>query len=173
MGSAYRYRLTRWLEGGRGRVCWVMLNPSTADATSDDPTIRRVLGFSRDHGFGELQVVNLFAARATTPRELGQLGLAVDVAGPGNNRAIATAIGAADTVVVAWGAAVPTVLRREAERRIRSILRRCGALGRTPWCLSTTRDGHPRHPLYVPASTTLQPWAPRPLSSPRDPSRSA
>ena len=76
----YRYRLTR--KWGYGRPCgFIMLNPSTADALHDDPTIRRCVGFAKAWGCGALIVVNLFAVRATSPREMMR---ADDPVGPEN-----------------------------------------------------------------------------------------
>src|SRR5262247_619495 len=77
-----------------------MLNPSTADAWRDDPTIRRCVALSRAMGFDALVVVNLFALRATDPRVLRR---AADPVGAGNARAIARAVGSASVVVAAWG----------------------------------------------------------------------
>src|SRR5687768_14824465 len=68
--GTYRYNLTRLWDARLIRVCWVMLNPSTADQHEDDATIRRCIGFSRSWGAGALTVVNLFAFRATQPRDL-------------------------------------------------------------------------------------------------------
>ncbi|TMF61888.1 MAG: DUF1643 domain-containing protein, partial [Chloroflexi bacterium] len=59
----YRYRLWRRWDGARPVVAFVMLNPSTADARRDDPTIRRCIGFAKSWGFGGVEVVNLFAYR--------------------------------------------------------------------------------------------------------------
>lgn len=77
--NPYRYMLTReWDEHG-DKICWVMLNPSTADETLDDPTIRRVRSFSQREGYGSLVVVNLYAMRATDPK--GLIGSVVDNVG--------------------------------------------------------------------------------------------
>src|ERR1019366_767130 len=98
--QSYRYDLTRsWSD--RPRVAWVMLNPSTANGTVDDPTIRRCLAFSKAWGFGGLTVVNLFALRSTDPKAL----LAhVDPCGPSNLQFIKGAIGGSALAVAAWGA---------------------------------------------------------------------
>ena len=71
----YRYLLTRRVGPGTRAVTFIMLNPSTADATRDDPTIRRCIGFARSWGIGGVDVVNLFAFRATEPRDGGSPGL--------------------------------------------------------------------------------------------------
>src|SRR5689334_19453129 len=77
----YRYVLTRQVGPGSRRATFVMLNPSTADATNDDPTIRRCIGFAREWGCGRLVVLNLFAFRATDPADLKR---AIDPVGPEN-----------------------------------------------------------------------------------------
>src|SRR4051812_49823510 len=68
--GAYRYVLTRQVGGGVRRATFIMLNPSTADASNDDPTIRRCIGFAQRWGCGQLAVLNLFAYRATDPADL-------------------------------------------------------------------------------------------------------
>lgn len=133
----YRYSLTRrWSDGPR--VVWVMLNPSTADAHTDDPTLRRCLAISMRHGFGSLEVVNLFALRSTDPAALRH---ASDSVGPRADVAITRVVRQADAVVVAWG--VPP---RGLEARATEVLRRLpvGVLA-----LGLTAGAHPRHPLYV------------------------
>ena len=101
----YRWSLTRCWAGGDGRtVCFVMLNPSTANAHVDDPTIRRCIRFARDWGYSKLVVRNLFAIRATKPRDL--LVLENPTGGRSGNQSLARANGA-DVIVAAWGAFVP------------------------------------------------------------------
>ena len=150
----YRYELSRgpWIgHEGHGRLCWVMLNPSTADAHEDDPTIRRVVRFTKDHGYSDLVVVNLFAARTTRPVHLKEMG--VQAVGIENHEIVQMEMCTADAVVFAWGAYkhwwrgvnAPEIARRH---------------GITPLCLGRTKDGHPRHPLYVPAN---QPFEEYPL----------
>ncbi len=107
--SPYRYALHRDLlpkpslpVGLLRRTClFLMLNPSTATATLDDPTIRRCMGFARAWGFTDLQVCNLFAFRATDPAEL--TAVTIDPIGPLNNQAIVGLASDADRIVCAWG----------------------------------------------------------------------
>src|SRR4029079_19593153 len=96
----YRYRLTRVWDESRPAVCWVMLNPSTADAVKDDPTIRRGSSFSWSWGAGGLVVVNLFAFRATNPADLLD---APDPVGPENDAHVRDAAKGAGLVMAAWG----------------------------------------------------------------------
>ena len=133
----YRYSLTRsWSQVELTRVLWVMLNPSTADAELDDPTIRRCIGFSKTWGFDSLEVVNLFAMRATNPAELR---MCPDPVGSLNDLHIAAAVACADLVVAAWGA------HPLATERAKAVLPLLGE----PVCLGRTKSGAPRHPLYV------------------------
>src|SRR5690348_16099160 len=97
----YRYSLSRWGWDERsGRCVFIMLNPSTADASVDDPTIRRCINFAQGWGYGMLEVVNLFAWRATFPKELA---LAPDPVGPHNGEYLTRAITIGDITVCAWG----------------------------------------------------------------------
>lgn len=136
----YRYRLTRVWDTTRRRVTFVLLNPSTADENQDDPTIRRCMGFARAWGYGGVQVLNLFAWRATRPRDLF---CAADPVGPENARHLRAAARAGGPVVVAWGAHGAW---RGQDRAVLALLRarRCN-----PLCLGVTRNGQPRHVLYV------------------------
>ena len=98
--GAYRYTLTRSWPDGRGRVAFVLLNPSTADSERNDPTIRRCIGFARHWGFGALEVVNLFAYRTPHP---AALRMAPDPVGRDNDRHLLAAFGRAELLVTAWG----------------------------------------------------------------------
>ena len=144
--SGSRYLLTRDFGPGP-TVAFVMLNPSTADATTNDPTIRRTIGFARREGAGRLLVVNLWSRRATKPSELFQM--ARPGGGRRNDEALRAAADAAETVVVAWG------VHGAWRGRDRTV---AGLLERRLWCLGTTKDGHPRHPLYVRADQPLLVW---------------
>lgn len=127
----YRYRLWRRWDRSRPVVAFVMLNPSTADARNDDPTIRRCVGFARSWGYGGIEVVNVFAYRASDPRALRAVD---DPAGAENGRHIRRAVGRADLVVLAWGA-------QASGSGLLSLPR--------ARCLGLTRSGQPRHPLYL------------------------
>lgn len=139
----YRYQLTRTWDESLATVAFVGLNPSTADATLDDPTVRRCVGFARDWGFGSLVLVNLFALRSTAPAKLYS---ARDPVGPENNRWLRLAREYAETVVAAWGVHGELHGREREVRRLVPNLR----------CLGRTSAGHPRHPLYLSKNTPLE-----------------
>lgn len=145
----YRYSLDRvWWDEGGTLLNFVMLNPSTADADNDDPTIRRCMGFARRFGYSGIRVTNLYAYRATKPADLWRVA---DPVGPDNDRHLLK--GAQDNSVVgAWGANAKS--DRVAE--VRSLLK---------WqiisALGLTKDGAPRHPLYLRGDAEVvsyKPW---------------
>lgn len=148
----YRYVLRRsWAPGQL--VTWVMLNPSTADADTDDHTIRRCISLSRQWGMGGLAVVNLYAWRATDPSELYVVD---DPVGPGNPAAIDRWCDRADVVVVAWGAHASGVERRRGRGTSPVTLVR--TVRRDLWCLGTNADRSPRHPARLPDGIQLKAW---------------
>jgi hypothetical protein len=142
----YRYLLVRSWDIELPSVCFIMLNPSTADATQDDPTIRRCIAFARKWGFGTLRVVNLYAFRATDPAELKT---ATDPVGPLNHEYLQAAVAASQLCIAAWG--VHATVERAAEV--------CTVVNELK-CLGVTQNGEPRHPLYVAGSTEPVPYAP-------------
>lgn len=143
----YRYALTRtWDFLGPGAL-WLMLNPSKATAELDDPTVRRVQAFSREWGYGSATVANIFALRATDPKELYGHS---DPVGPENDRTIFSLAGDADLVVVAWGNH-GRLQGRGAQ--VADLL--CDV---ELWSLGVTGAGQPRHPLYVAGATGLERW---------------
>lgn len=153
----YRYSLRRHWDHDKPAVCFAMLNPSTADAFKDDPTIRRCIGFAKAWGAGGLVVVNLFALRATNPDEL--YSHASPVAAPSEehpfygDRNTAEIIMHSDglRLVAAWGT------HGNLRGRARQVMDALGAKRRVE-CLGVTKDGHPRHPLYVAAATVPVPF---------------
>lgn len=146
----YRYLLGREWDDALPTAVFVMLNPSTADGRRDDPTIRRCLGYARAWDCGSLMVANLYAWRATDPRELWT---ADDPVGPENDAHLyAAATIAAETggpLVAAWGA-------NARQDRIAAVLALPG-LDRLA-ALDVTKAGQPKHPLYLKADLTPQPW---------------
>lgn len=148
------YRYVLWRKWGPGRpLGWIMLNPSTADAELDDPTIRRVIGFSRDHGYDGAIVCNLYALRATDPKVVkGAVqthGLAYAI-GSENDGHIQRMADEVDQIVCAWGSGSPSLARETAVVR---MLPRAKVTA-----LRVTQSGHPCHPLYLPGILRAQPW---------------
>lgn len=140
----YRYRLSREWIGALRTCCFVMLNPSTADEHGDDPTIRRCLSFALRFDCSRLEVVNLYALRATDPAELWNVE---DPVGPENDRHIFIACQTADIVICAWGGNAKS-------ERVREVLR---LLPEDALCFGHTKTGNPRHPLYLRSDTPLVP----------------
>jgi hypothetical protein len=145
----YRYTLhrripsvLRWVRP----VLFIMLNPSTADAVRDDPTIRRCISFTKDMGGTSLTVVNLFAFRSASPLALKTMD---DPIGPDNDRHIEEQVERhrLGVIVAAWGA------HPFAKARADEVMRKFGPFQ----CLGMTKAGHPKHPLYLKAKTELVP----------------
>jgi len=144
----YRYKLTRtW--GEEKSAVFVMLNPSTADASEDDATIRRCIGFAKKWHCGGLIVVNLFAYRATKPTELLS---ASDPQGPDNFVHVFNAAQGAQFIVCAWGA--HSNLNGQ-DKKIIACMRRATNMAHLV-CLGTTKYGHPKHPLYLPKDADIE-----------------
>ena len=141
----YRYKLWRIWDDENPPALFIMLNPSTADANRDDPTIRRCIRYAQEWGYGGLLVGNLFAYRSAYPSTLRQV---LDPAGPRNGRALAELQERAAITVAAWGG-LGDLLGRAREV--------CGLLG-PMHCLGVTLGGHPKHPLYLRKDEPLQPY---------------
>jgi hypothetical protein len=134
----YRYKLWRDWDKYKQRVTFIMLNPSTADGKADDPTIRRCINFAKAWGYGSLDVVNLFAYRATDPKELLYVK---DPIGPDNNLWLGLSASHAAQIVLAWG------VNGTLYDRNNDVIRSLSHYGL--YCLGTSKDGHPKHPLYI------------------------
>lgn len=146
----YRYRLWRIWEPQLGLVCWVLLNPSTADEFVLDPTCRRVDGFTRRWGYGGWYVVNLFGLRSTDPKALyGH----TDPIGPDNDRLIVETAKRCKIVVAGWGA--HGKLRGRSEQAIR-LLRHAMDPFKDIQTFGGTKGGQPQHPLYLRSDATLK-----------------
>lgn len=155
----YRYLLGRSLPiteltGTKPRaLLFVMLNPSTADAEDDDPTIRRCVDFAKQWHFNQLLVANLYAWRATDPAELWRLPQETRI-GPETDDILRTQRHMAHTIVCAWGALGG---RPEAVHRADQV-RRLFSINRTIFHLGTNQDDQPKHPLYLPKDTMMRGW---------------
>ena len=136
----YRYSLTRvWDEDGR-RINFVMLNPSTATEVQNDPTVERCERRARALGYGSFAVTNIFAWRDTDPRAMRA---AQDPVGPANDAAILDRAAWADDVLAAWGTHGVHLDRGAC---VRDLL---WSTGRPVFHLGLSKDGHPKHPLYI------------------------
>lgn len=152
----YRYRLTRsWLSAPHSPVLFVCLNPSTADALTDDATVRRMIGFAMRWGHSDLLLGNLFAYRSTQPRGMRTM---TDPVGAANDEHITAMAAQADRIVVAWGSdwMVNRWTAPSGQLRARHMVDLLSKHG-TVECLGLTRDGHPLHPLRLARDTPLIP----------------
>ena len=144
--GTYRYLLQRFWDRRLETLNFVMLNPSTADASINDATIRRCLGFARTLGFGSLEVTNLFALRSTDPKALR--GHA-DPVGPDNDEKIISSAQVCQMTICAWGT------HGSYKDRAAKVLRLLRDAGVKPHALAFANGGVPKHPLYLKAD--LQP----------------
>lgn len=148
--GAWRYLLWRHSHP-QGRLLGMgLLNPSQADETRDDPTIRQCRARARQAELSGVIVWNLFAWRATLPAELKR---ASDPVGPDNDAAIALALELCDSTILAWGNHGAHL------GRDREILALCADTGASVTTLGITARGQPRHPLYLAGDTRPQPWS--------------
>jgi len=139
----YRYSLTRVWDQALPMITFVLLNPSTADAEQLDPTLRRCVSFAKREGCGGMAILNLYAFRTKDPKVMLA---AADPVGPKNDSVLA---GVSGTVIAGWGANADPARVAQAL----AVLPQLHALG-------ATKDGHPRHPLYVRADAPLIEWMP-------------
>jgi len=142
----YRYSLSRRLSMGENAVLFVGLNPSTADATVDDPTVRRCVGFAQLWGFSWFFMGNLNAWRSTDPKKLPKMELLA--VGPGNQEALKWLTHRAELVVAAWGSNPLNSYALELAAQILKL----------PYtrCFGKNKDGAPKHPLYLPKNAVLE-----------------
>ncbi|WP_183695172.1 DUF1643 domain-containing protein [Rhizobium leguminosarum] len=151
--GTYRYLLRRVWDDRLPPFVSGMLNPSTADHEIDDPTIIRNVRRAQALECGSLIVWNLFAYRSTNPALMKNVH---DPVGEDNDRWIAAALHECKErngiAVVGWGA------YGLCRGRDRQIYLQATSLGVSLLCLGTTKDGHPRHPLYVAKSQDLVIW---------------
>ena len=147
----YRYTLER-LWGTGPTLLIVMLNPSTADAQKDDQTIRRCRHIAQLFGYGAMKVVNLFAYRTKSPKDLKASVGILGILGPNNDEQIAGAARDAEAILVAWGNHGSFLGRDSQVRRI--LLDNKDP--KTPvYCIAMTRRCQPMHPLYAPSGCMM------------------
>ena len=145
----YRYALTRVWNPRDRRVLYIMLNPSTASELKNDPTIERCQRRAVGLGLGAMRICNLFAWRETSPANLLR---AQEPFGPDNADAIVEGAGWADQIICAWGVHGAHL---DAGPSLESALR---AASVELFHLGLSKDGHPRHPLYISYAVTPQKW---------------
>jgi hypothetical protein len=144
---AYRYRLWRVWSEIEPTIAFVLLNPSTADEEKDDPTIRRCIDFARSWGYGGIVIANLFAWRATAPSTLYTLDDPVGLDNDGHLCNIAETV---PVIVCAWG------VHGKLYGRGAEVLKLLESWKHRLRCLGVTKDGMPRHPLYLGKTTGLE-----------------
>lgn len=144
----YRYALWREWDQSLPTVVFCGLNPSTADESKDDPTIRRELGYARDWQFGRLIKVNAYAWRDTDPKKMLA---AEDPIGPDNLCEVLMHARAAALFIAAWG----NNIRERDAFVLRTLLRQAGV---TIHVLRLTGKGQPEHPLYLPRTLRPVTW---------------
>ena len=137
----YRYTLSRVWDSSLPVLTFVLLNPSTADANQLDPTLKRCVRFAMRDGYGGMTIANLYAFRTRSP---AVMKAASDPVGPDNDRVLASITG---TVVAGWGT------NASASRVAQAV-----TLLPPLHALAITKDGHPKHPLYVRSDAPMVPW---------------
>lgn len=145
----YRYFLARTWDASKSRALFVMLNPSVADAATDDPTIRRCVRFAQQFGCGGIRVVNLFAYRATDPSELRTAVSPVEHTLGENNTRIRSACRHSSPVIAAWGK------DGRLQGRDKIVWRILADMGKV-YCLGCNKDGSPKHPLFLSYNQELE-----------------
>ena len=154
----HRYSLSRILVGElkffkRYVVLFCGYNPSTANERDNDPTIRKECKFADNLAATHLIKMNLFAGVATDPNDLAAFDNPI---GPGNDVILRAAIATADLCVAVWGAP-----KGRKATKVQFLERKAYVQGLASWyCYGTTKDGHPKHPLYLPYRTPLERWLP-------------
>lgn len=132
----YRYELWRKYDNNLPFCMFIALNPSTATETEDDPTVRRCIQYSKDWRYGGLCMTNIFAFRATNPKDMMKFNEPI---GPENNETLKRLSEKAGIIVAAWGKE-GTFMNRGQE-----IIDLIPNL----YCLKKNKDGSPSHPLYL------------------------
>ena len=147
----YRYELDRIWDTHLPVVYFIGLNPSTADANKDDPTIRRCIGFAKQFGCGGITMLNLFAYRATSPKEMKK---AEEPIGNENNLYLQTAVLTNSNIIVCWGN------HGSFGGRSREVVEQLSAENKKLYCFGITKSGELKHPLYLSYQAKLETYKP-------------
>jgi len=143
----YRYALFRIWDPSERMIVFIGLNPSTADETVDDPTIRRCINYAKAWGYGGLVMLNVFAYRATKPNELLHVE---DPVGPENEVWIQVYSSWTKKIILCWG--THGALHWQGRKIYKQLDRtKC-------WCFGYTKGGEPKHPLYQRKDAVLIPF---------------
>lgn len=146
----YRYSLSRTWSAHKPSVLYIGLNPSTADEVMLDPTLRRCLGFADSFACGTFHMANLFAYRATEPQDMKDaLDAGIDPRGPENDEHILRLAAMSNLIVCCWGVHGAFM---ERDREVFCLLRKAK---HQLWTFGLTKEGHPKHPLYLHRDTQL------------------
>lgn len=147
----YRYSLSRVWEPDGKRLMFVMLNPSKATELNNDPTVERCERRARALGFGAFRVTNIFAWRATDPRDLRR---AEQPVGKDNDAVLLLGAKWAEQIIAAWG------VHGAHQGRGKIVAQQLASYGTPLYHLGLSKDGHPKHPLYLPYRQKPQQWVP-------------
>lgn len=150
------YRYTLWREWDMANTSYLMvigLNPSTADESKDDPTIRKCIGFAKRWGFGALCMTNLFAWRDTDPAKMKKVPNPVGI---DNHHHVLQCAADAGMVLAAWG------VHGKHQNQDLNVRQWVASAGKMLHCLRPTKDGSPGHLLYIPYEEKPQIYSPTP-----------
>lgn len=147
----YRYQLWRIWDKTKPLVLFIMLNPSTADADNDDPTIKRLIGFAKSWGYGGFYVGNLFAYRSTDPKGLLSQS---DPVGWVNGHHLLNMQFKCELIVCAWG-------NRPILNKLKQTVFDSTILNKKLHCIDLSNDGTPKHPLYLKGDLQPKPYYPK------------
>ena len=133
-----RYSLKREWDKSKNKILYIMLNPSLADDKNDDPTIRRLISFTKKYNYGGFLVGNIFTTITPNPKEIDKSKGISDK----NFEKLLKLINEVDQIVYAWGDNIeePQLLKE---------------LVLNPKCFGKNLNGSPKHPLYLPSETKL------------------
>jgi hypothetical protein len=155
-GHVHRWRLSRSWAPEKGTACWIGANPSVAGKDYDDPTCTRIISFTESFGYGRMILVNISPFISTDPRKLPHHDhdLMFPEAG---EKYVVGAIAESQIVIAAWGV-LDGCMRKWADALVGQLQCYPAIANKPLWCLGKTKDGSPRHPLYVHSKTKLERW---------------